>query len=281
MARLVGRSWLSALAVAVWAVGSMALVLRGGLTVPLANVVTVGLLGFLLMQGGRRQDMLRRTRLLLLAALGTAFVSGLMPPLFSLIAGHQPPKPWLNDAVALCYVPFTVAGLVSIPMTSRRAGHRARSLADGAVAATSLWFLMLGLDLRHGALHAHPSGWAHVVTLAYPIGDVFVVATALAVMARCAPQARRMVAWVVAGLSVAAANDIRANVIGHPGDLASTVLYQSALLLLLGAAVAPAVVAVPDEDDDRSTLLASAVGVWPFVPLLFSMVLTTRVVIRG
>ncbi|MBV9292672.1 MAG: bifunctional diguanylate cyclase/phosphodiesterase [Frankiales bacterium] len=259
----------------------MALVLHGGLTATLANVVTVGVLGVLLMRGDRRRDMLHRTRLLLLAALATAFVSALMPPLFTVVAGHAPPKPWLNDVVALCYVPFTVAGLVSIPMSSRRVGHRARSLADGAVAATSLWYLMLGLDLRHGALHAHASGWAHVVTLAYPVGDVFVVATALAVMARCAVPARRMVAWVVAGLSIAAANDIRGNVIAHPGDRVSTVLYQSALLLLLGAAVAPAVVAVPEEDEARPTLLASAVGVWPFVPLLMSMALTTRLVIRG
>ncbi len=256
---------------------ALALASVGGTVTALVNVATVVVLAVALMSGARRYDALRRTRRLLLCALAAAFVSGLMPVGYRAFVGHAPPTPWVSDLVALLYVPFTVAGLLSIPSASRRAGFRARAMADGGLAASSLWYLLLALN-GHAMRHDHGLA-ATVVALAYPVGDVFVVATALTVLARCCTPARRMVAWMTAGLSLVAANDLWLTTHGAASSPVAAALYEAGLLLLVGAAAAPPVVS--SDGPEPVTGLAWMAGALPFVPLFASMAATARMVIRG
>ena len=231
-------------------------------------------LAVLLVRGGKWRDSLRRTRLLLLCALAAAFVSGVMPVVFQALTGHVPPKPWLSDGVALSYVPFTIAALLAIPASARRPGHRARALADGLLAASSLWYLLaaVGVPREGGA-----GGLAAAVVVAYPAGGLFVVATALTVLARCPSVARRFVAWIVAGLSLVAANDVWLSM--DRDTVGPALVYQLGLLVLVGAASAPAVRATRGDDDGGK--LTWALGVIPFLPLFVCMALTTHLVFGG
>ena len=241
-----------------------------------ANIAAVVTIAVLLMRGPRRRDAMRRTRILLLCALGAPFVAGLMPIVYGLVAGHPPPSPWLSDLVAMAYVPFVMAGLLSLP-AAPGSGQKARALADGALAASSLWYLLVAIT---GSRPLSAGGWAGVVSVAYPAGDVLVVACGLAVLARCASGARRMVVGIVVGLSVEAINDLWQTVAHTSGAArASWLLYQVGLLVLIAAASSPAVFAITH--DRRSAPAAWALGVAPFLPLFGCMIVTTRMVLRG
>jgi diguanylate cyclase (GGDEF)-like protein len=244
----------------------------------LTNAGTVAALALMLMAGGRRHDALRRTRVMLLCALAAAFVSGVMPLVYLAAVGHAPPRPWLSDAVALTYLPLTFIGVLQIPPATARAGHRARALADGMVAASSLWYLLaaLGIGLTYGA-----SGWGTAVALAYPIGDVFVVSSALTVLARCSSSTSRMVGWMVAGLTAVTANDIwlSTSTVSN-ASRGPALLYQAGLLLLLGAAAAPPITRLTVQQE-RTGPSSWAIGALPFVPLLACMAWTARLVLGG
>lgn len=246
----------------------------------MVNIVTELALAVMLVHGERRHDALRRSRLCLLAALAAGFVSALMPVVYQALVGHPPPRPWAGDAVALSYVPLTIAGLLLIPTAARRPGHRVRALADAFVAASSLWYLLLVIGIHVHRADSVPSGLAAAVRLAYPVGDVFVVAAAMAVVARVTPAARRMVGWMVLGISGIALNDVWLFLSGAEGtQQGPAMVFQIALLLLVGSATAPPVGVAPPP-------LANAspqtwwLGAVPFVPLLASMGMTTQMIVE-
>lgn len=241
------------------------------------NIASVVLLAALLMHGPRRRDALRKTRLLLFAALGTAFVAGILRLVYNSVSGHLPHSPWVSDYVALSYMPFAVAGLLCLPASSPRVGHRARALADGLLAATSLWYLLLTAGVTYGV---GGKGVANVVHFAYPIFDVFVLSAGLAVLARCSSACRRMVLWMVAGFAVESANDMwTAMSQGVAAQRGSVLLYQAGLVLFVGAAATPPVPKAPDDEQTASTPWPFAVA--PFLPLFASMAMTAHMIIRG
>ena len=255
---------------------SLAATQRGATERVSTNVVTIMVVAALLVHGPRRRDLLRRTRLFLLAALGTAFTAAVLPPLYDAVVGHAPPTPWISDYIGLGYVPFAVAGLLSFPTASPRLGHRARALADGLLAGTSLWYLLLTLGVSRGT---DGRGIAGVVALAYPVGDVFVLSAGLAVLARTSALCRRMVLWMVAGFGVVAANDIwSAMSHGAAAQKGSQMLYQAALVLFVGAAATPPTPA--ETRDDLAGGSSWAFSVAPFLPLFACMVMTTRTILR-
>ncbi len=262
------------------AAGSLFLVQTGSTMLALVTTVTLISLAALLLRGERRHDALRRSRFLLLAALACAFTSALMAALYELLSHHLPPLPWVGDGVSLGYVPFTIAGLLLIPAGSRRTGHRSRAFADGLLAASSLWFLLVAVSRAPRGPGAAAGGLETLVAYAYPVGDVFVVATGLTVLARCAAVTTRTVAWMVAGLSVVAGVDIWLFLSGGvQADRGPALIYQAGLLLLVGAVAAPPIPL--DAPMTRRPSLGSVLEMFPFLPLLGCIVLTTRMVLQG
>lgn len=265
------------LAVAVLA--AMLLAATAPLAAAAVNAGTVVVLAWLLLRGGRRHDALRRSRLLLLGALGTAFCSSVMAGIYDAVAGHAPPMPWAGDVVALTYIPLTLAGLILVAPGSIRTGHRARAFADGFVAASALWYLLVNVGLT-GSYVSHTSLAARITQIAYPVGDLFVVSTALAVLARSGRATRGFVGWIAAGLSLVAANDLW-QLLGHRSSTApaNAALFEGALLLLIAAGAAPPVCDVHARGETpRAALLLDAA---PFLPLLVDVVVTGRLVFVG
>ena len=262
------------------AVASLVLVAAGSVAMELVTTLTLITVATLLFSGDRRHDALRRTRLLILAALVCAFASALMIGLYELTTGSEPPLPWIGDVVSLSYAPLTIAGMLTIPVGSRRTGHRARAFADGLLASASLWFLLVAFGRTHSFV-VTDGGLAAVVAYAYPIGDVFVVATGLTVLARCAGATTRMVALMVAGLSVVAGSDVWMFVNGHEHahGVVLTVVYQAGLLLLVGAAATPAIPV--DTPMALRMLRGPGFEMFPLIPVLGGIVVTADLVIDG
>ena len=258
-------------------VASLALVRTGEQAAYFVQTVSTVVAGGFLLSGERRHDALRRTRFFLLLALVAAFLSGLSLFAYQLATGHMPPDPWLDDALVLCYPPLTVIGLILIPAADRRTGHRTRALADGLIAASSLWYLLMAIGV---AGQGDARGMlAEAATIAYPVGDIFVVSTALAVLARCTSEARRIVLLIACGVAALAAADIwfAQNAVLGPQD-APGVLFQFGVVMLIVAASSPPVHGRESRPDVR---FSAVLGAAPFIPLLACTVFTSRMVLNG
>jgi diguanylate cyclase len=242
------------------------------------NCVTIAVVAVLLTYGPRRREAPTRPLRLLVAAVGAAFVSGAMNVVYELVTGRGPVHPWAGDAVALLYVPFTIAALLLMPTASQRRGYRARALADGILASSCLWYLIVIAGNRT-ALHLGPSEW-DIAGFAVAAGDVCVVATALTVLSRCSMPMTPTVGGIAVGVTVISVNDVWQLLSGQSAYATPPVLmFQFGLLLIVAAA------ALPGPRSDRAVRILArvrwAVGSAPFLPLLVCIVVTTEMVARG
>lgn len=269
--------WAGITLAALAAASSLALAPLSPLASDGINCITVVVIGLLLMRGPRRHSPLRRTLLLLLVALAAAFVSGAMNVACELVTGHAPHRPWLGDAVAFLYVPFTLAALLLVPPASHRTGYRARALADGILASSCLWYLIV-IAGNH-VLHGGHIGW-NLACLAAAAGDVCVVATALTVLSRCSVPMTPTVGGIALGVTVLSINDVWLALSGQDAyAIRPALMFQFGLLLLAAAA------ALPGSPADGAVrwlprirwALASA----PFLPLLVCILATIMMVSRG
>lgn len=240
-------------------------------------VGTIVVAGMLLLHRPRRRDPIGRARVLLFGALAMALIAIALPYAYRAMTGHMPVEPGIDDYVGLGYVPFALAALLSFPTASPRLGHHARAVADGMLAGSSLWYLLLTLGVNHGA---GTDGARGAVALAYPIAGVFVLSAGLAVLARTSAACRQMVLWMVAGFAAVAASGIWSAMYPGAGSVhGSRMLYQAALVLFVGAAAVPPVRAsLTDEVAGESSWVFA---VAPFLPLFACMVMTTRMILRG
>ncbi len=273
------------------------MVFRG--TVSLATLLV---LAVLMLRGGRRRDSLRSARLYLLLAVGAVFTAIVLNQLYRVVHGHGPPFPWYSDGVALAHVPLAVAGLLYVPVGPDGPGHRLRSVADGALAGTSLWYLLLTLGIGRGPWWG---GWSGGVRLGYPVGAAFLLSVGLAVVARCPQPFRRVVLWIVAGLALEGAGAIwaaMANAGVHTWGPWSFI--EAGLVVLVLAAAQPPVVWVAEHDEyggehydghdghdghdgydgpdaQRGQAASALWSMAPFLPLVACMVMTTRMIVSG
>ncbi|HEX4864618.1 MAG TPA: bifunctional diguanylate cyclase/phosphodiesterase [Acidimicrobiales bacterium] len=242
-------------------------------------VVTLLLLGVLMMRGERRRDAMRQSRLFLLLALCSVLAAAVMSVAYRVVVGHAPPFPWIADGVALCHVPLAVAGLLRVPAGPSGPGNRLRSLADGALAGSALWYFLLTVHFGHGTLLG---GWSGAVRLGYPVGEVFIASVGLAVVARCPYPVRRVVLWLVAGLAITGVGALWGVATkSSVHDWGPWFFLEAGLLVLIGAAVQSA---VHDVDEPEMGNTAPAHALWsmvPFLPLLACMVMTSRMIVAG
>jgi diguanylate cyclase (GGDEF)-like protein len=248
-----------------------------------AQTTTALVMAVFLVAGVRRGGPLWHCHLLLLLAMGSGLVASVIRLAQQLqSADAVPVAAWEAKSVGLLWVPLVVGALLSIPSGEVRQGFRVRAFTDGLLAASSLWYLLMGLGVAD-ALHASGLSLSHrVQLLASPVGDVFVVATALAVYARCPQAERRLVGWALAGLSAIGCGDVLFAIpedgqVASPGSDAGLV-SQFGMLLLVLAAASTGRAAPPRRPSSRGLGVAGAL---PFVPLLGCVVLTTGMILQG
>jgi diguanylate cyclase (GGDEF)-like protein len=182
----------------------------------------------------------------------------------------------------LAHVPFGVAALLAFP--GRPAG-RLRTIADGTVAAGSMWIIALMLVIEPARLGQGLDGAARMTTLGRVLLPAFVLAVALSALGRTLPAARPFLLRMAVGMSVLAVSDVLTALAEWAGTFESTswiaAVYQLGLALLLVAAVTstagqrvadPAVPAAP-----KPTLSS----VLPYIPLLAALIVAVANYLSG
>lgn len=194
----------------------------------------VGLAYRALHVGGR----LRRARLLLCAALALGALSGLIVFTEGLVTGEFSRFPDIADVVFFMFVPLAILGLLTYPMDEDHTlAPRSRSLLDGAMAATALWFVIYGLILAPSHVGEGVPLVAKLTVYAYPLVDVIVIGMILGVLWRVARSVRREILILGGGLCLLALADISYSVLKASGSFAPdswvAVVSEAGLLVIL------------------------------------------------
>jgi diguanylate cyclase (GGDEF)-like protein len=199
------------------------------------------------------------------------------------ITGERAQAGGAADFVYLAHVPFAVAALLTFPS---RPGGRMRTIADGTVAAGSMWIIALVLVIKPTRLGAGLEGAAQVGTLGRVLLPAFVVAVAFSALARTLPASRPFLLRMAAGMALLAFTDVLTALGNWNGTFRSTswipVVHQFGLALLVVAAVASFTALrrganVTPREVPKTTLGA----VLPYIPLLAALLVATGNYVSG
>jgi diguanylate cyclase (GGDEF)-like protein len=187
---------------------------------------------------------------------------------------------WLE----LGYVPFIVAGLIVMP---GRKGGTARAIANGAIAASSLWYLALAVIIEPRGVTDDLHGVALVSTLGFVIVPIFVFGVLVSVAPRAHPGLRPFTLRVIAGLGTVVAADVcffLATVAGTytPHSWIGG-LYQVGLVLSLAAGVVRTPTSVLGSESPQRPWMPNLTGevLLPFTPVVLAVAVGAKDYLAG
>ncbi len=166
---------------------------------------------------------------------------------------HSSPYPSLADAFYLAFYPLLLIALVRIPVAGVSRQKLTRTVLDGATIVVGggalVWYFVLGPTAEQGG----QSALAMAVSMAFPVGDLFLLAGLAAVLLRATPHALRLPLRLIAAALVFG---IVADVLYGAGQLHSTYtpgdfidalyVFEFALFALAGISQ----LHIHDEDED-------------------------------
>ena len=222
---------------------------------------------------------LRRARALLSASLLFATLGGVLALVLGMFSDGPVTAPSAADAVHFLYLPLCIAGVLSYPVSDDHPGSTARTLLDGLIAATALWFVTYTLLLAPAEVGEGLSALGTLTMLGYPASDVFVIAMAAGALHRVAPEARRELALNAAGVSLYAVSDIAYTVLAARGSYTSdswvAALAEAGLVLLVLSVLRPRPVPLGAPAWVRSVSAA------PYAPVVVALALAGVQALRG
>ena len=159
---------------------------------------------------GRAQGTRSQRWALLMLGIGIlCFVFGQMVfTYYELVLRRDPPIPSLVDVGYLIEYPFFLLGILLLPARPIPVASRTRIALDGltiiTAAVTFSWYFLLGPIMQDGT----DSTLARVVTIAYPLSDIVMIACLLILAARSGEHAiRPVVRLLVLGFSLIVITD--------------------------------------------------------------------------
>jgi diguanylate cyclase (GGDEF)-like protein len=257
---------------------------RPGVALPVASAVhalSVLTAGAGMVLAARSGDpLLRRARLWFAAALAASAASFTVSGLYAAVLGYVP-VPSLADATAVAWVPCALAGMLSLPSQEHRGGGRLRALLDSLVTACALSLLFWLLFLEPIYSRSERTGLAKSVLLAFPVIDMVLAITALAVAAHVRADVRRFLRLATVGLILVAVQDAGAAVnlaTGSTGFSWTNLVLQTGLATLVAAAFLP----TSAQAGDRSSRFGAAVDVaLPHLPVVAVVLVVPAKVTAG
>src|ERR1700733_16312647 len=103
---------------------------------------------------------------------------------------HGPVQRWWVDLCYVAFFPVLAAGLLSIPMGRRAPNERWKFVTDVLSvllgSGIAIWYLVVLPSMVNG----RPAIYGHLYELAYPLGDVLIFVTLIAVLLRRVPDGR-------------------------------------------------------------------------------------------
>ncbi|AZI56962.1 EAL domain-containing protein [Nakamurella antarctica] len=158
---------------------------------------------------------------------------------YELIAHVESPFPSVADAGYLLFPVAACAALFLFPGPSSSEA-RSRSFLDGCVAAGALLAISGSVVLNAMAQAGHPGEWELIVSFAYPLSDILLVALALSVLARPTVQRPSLVLITLAMTAMSLSDSAFAYQTATDSYITGTYVdlgWLAAFILLAGAAV--------------------------------------------
>lgn len=150
--------------------------------------------------------------------------------------------PVAADLGYLMLIPFAASGLLVMVVGSTTVASRARILLDALLVSTATLFVLYAIGLRPFITHLvdEPDRLARAVSLAYPLGDLFLLALLFLVMVRVPPATRKALIWLAMALMAIALSNFGAWYAGNDyprfwGDAGR----MGGLLIVIYAALRP------------------------------------------
>ncbi|MEP7047925.1 MAG: hypothetical protein ABI949_14645, partial [Ilumatobacteraceae bacterium] len=208
----------------------------------ITELVVIGLTAAACGHRARRSQVGSRRTWILLAAFAGLWVIGSAIWLVSDLTGSTLPYPSVADVAFLLAVPAGAAALLCFPSPAT-ATSRIRTLLDAAVMAGSLLFVSWAVLLGPVVRISSSANAALAVAIAYPVGDVIILALAMHLLAR-AGRHRTIVLTLSAGIAAIAISDSAYAWVStfHPaasGDLTGAGWVLGFLLIAVAAVMAP------------------------------------------
>ena len=215
----------------------------------------------------------------LLAAACAAWTLGeLIWALYDLVLGTSVPVPSWADAAYLAAIPLAAGALLAHPAIRGRTIGELRSVLDGLVLATALFFLSWTLLLEPLRQSFDLGSLGKAVTVAYPLGDVVIVFLVVLVI-RGTTAGGRLDLWcLLCGLLAITLSDASFGYLTQvkhyaTGNAIDVGWFAGYLAIALGAHFARPRTDSRQRIDEPS--LSSAALIVPFVPLLAALTLAT------
>ncbi len=190
------------------------------------------------------------------------------------LAGHELPFPSWADVAYLLYVPWVLVALLLFP-SAGNLRSQGRMILDGVIVASSFFLISWVAEMRDVWRSGTGSGLDFAVAVAYPLGDILVVAVAFLVLLRAPAQLRVMWSLLLGGLACAALADsawaYQVDSEGREIGSVPDILYLvNALLIILALVEACRVVSIPAP---AVTTGPSLLSLWlPLLPLSLAAV---------
>jgi diguanylate cyclase (GGDEF)-like protein len=246
------------------------------------RAVTAVLAAGVFIQAARARDERFTANCFSAAALLVGAVAGALAVGQVTLSGSRPDVGGAVDLLYLCTVPLAVVALLTFP---GRPGGRMRTMADGAVAAGSMWLiaqvlLIEGHGIGAGLTDAGLTDVERTATIARILLPVFVVAVMFSALARTTASARPFLLRAGGGLVVVALTDVASAVARWQGEQPAntwiTGLHQVGLAILLVAAITSLSPAARPSitQSDRSAARSTLEAVLPYVPLLAALLVS-------
>jgi diguanylate cyclase (GGDEF)-like protein len=254
-------------------VGSVGVVTLSPAASYLVRACTAAIAAGVLIGTLRRRDAGSLARGLLALALLSGTAAGVTSFVHALVTGGAAPVGSVQDWLYLASAPLTVAGLLALP---GQPGGRTRTVAEGAVAAGALWFMVQGLVIERHDVTIGLTDATRVAALGYLLFPVFVVSVLLSLLSRTTAHARVFLFRTGAGVGLLAVADMLTALSAlHGEEPASWIagVHQLGLAVVLMATVTARHLtgreATPAEPLADNTM---AQAVLPYVPLAAALV---------
>lgn len=280
--RITGAMWLGAALLAVFAVLMISHVLPQEtatlLSIVVRTVTVLACVAGMAYRAKRANGTLRRARLLIAGALACGFVGGLMAVMQTVT--HDTTYGHLGDLIYFLFLPLTLIALLTYPVSNDDIWvARSRTLLDGAMAATALWFVIYGLVLAPAQVGAGMPLSEKLVVLAYPAADCIVIGMICAVLWRVDRIARRELIITGLGLCLLALQNVmysaQVAVGTYRTDSWVTVVAEAGLLMILLAVASKHGLsdAAPDQSDwwAESNAIDRILPTLPFFPVIMAV----------
>ncbi|MGH8894763.1 MAG: diguanylate cyclase domain-containing protein, partial [Actinomycetes bacterium] len=256
----------------------------------LVRIATAVAAAVIMLRAARRhRDGLGRARRFFASALLVGAASGVASAAYILVVGRPAASGWVADWIHLCYAPLAVLGVLCIPRAAGPRGGLLRELADGAVAAGSLWYLTRVLLIDSQGLAENLDGVGKAITLAYPLLPAFIAAMFLSAIPRAVPGSRPFLNRTALGIAVVGVANAALSAASWQQSYHPTwwiaALNQVGLLLLLHAALVGPMPAQAGPDREAKADLDATRGVLvigaPFAPLVVAMAAASHQLLAG